>query len=101
VKKNRVQPSEASEQQHSNHNKVAKMLLMVVGLFFLTWMPHLATNTLYSLTQDPSDQFVILHDYCQMLLGVNSFLNPLIYANQNKLFRAAFARLLRKAKVST
>jgi hypothetical protein len=95
VKKSRVQPSEASE-QHSNHYKVTKMLLLVVGLFYLTWMPNIITTTFYSLTQDTSDQFVILHDYCKMLLGVNSVLNPLIYANQNKLFRAAFIRLLKK-----
>uniref|UniRef100_X1ZZA9 G-protein coupled receptors family 1 profile domain-containing protein n=1 Tax=Capitella teleta TaxID=283909 RepID=X1ZZA9_CAPTE len=95
VKKNRVQDSNSEE---SGHIKVMKMLLKVVGVFYLCRMPHLVITTVYSITpveerEELPDWFMAVFDFAKVFIGLNAVFNPLIYVRSSEQFMDAFKRL--------
>ncbi|ELT99181.1 hypothetical protein CAPTEDRAFT_121728 [Capitella teleta] len=79
--------------------KITKMLLKVVGLFYLCWMPFLVLTIFYTITpigqrEHLPDWFIAIHDLSKVLVAVNSVLNPVIYAHSNQQYRQAFKRIL-------
>ncbi|ELT98359.1 hypothetical protein CAPTEDRAFT_204514 [Capitella teleta] len=96
-KKNRVQDSMTAVR--SGHFKVMKMLLKVVGVYYICRLPFLVTT--FALMATPLNEraflpvwFVILHDMNKTLIGINSLVNPLIYSHSNQEFRDAYKRII-------
>ncbi len=76
--------------------KIARMLATVLGIFYICWIPYLFTLPLASLHRGGQDP-LWLHVWEQVggiIVICNSFLNPLVYAWQNKTFRRAFQKIL-------
>uniref|UniRef100_X2ALK6 G-protein coupled receptors family 1 profile domain-containing protein n=1 Tax=Capitella teleta TaxID=283909 RepID=X2ALK6_CAPTE len=98
IKKNRVDDSNSAAR--IGHIKVMKMLMKVVGIFFLTRVPYTAMTFVWlSVPSGEREQmpnwFLEWHDYTKVLMYGNSICNPLIYAHSNSQFRNAFKRILR------
>ena len=81
--------------------KVTKMLLKVVGVFYMCWMPY-TILTIVSFTPPDSwkrggvpEWTQATFEFTKGLLMVNSAVNPLIYATSDARFRNAFKTLLR------
>ncbi len=75
--------------------KTARMLAMILGIFYLCWVPYLLTIP-FTKDHQGEDPFW-LHTWEQVggiIVICNSFLNPLIYAWQNHTFRRAFQKIL-------
>ncbi|ELU17653.1 hypothetical protein CAPTEDRAFT_199761 [Capitella teleta] len=97
-KKNRVDEEMSAER--SGQFKIMKMLLKVVGVFYLFRMPQLLTTMFYNFT--PIEErdglplwFQVIFDFAKSLVGLNSVFNALIYAQGSQKFRDAFKRLLK------
>ncbi|ELT91559.1 hypothetical protein CAPTEDRAFT_112416 [Capitella teleta] len=88
---------EANITVNSGSFKITKMLLKVVGVFYLCWMPYLILTIyyIYSATATMPTWFQVTHKFSKCMLGLNSVFNPLIYAYGNPQFKMAFERLLR------
>lgn len=78
------------------HQKITLMLLIVVGVFYLCWMPLMmyAIVFLVSPLYFKHDEMIISFEFSKGLIVLNGFFNPFIYATRNKAFRLAFKRLL-------
>jgi hypothetical protein len=81
----------ANQRTMARERKAAKTLAVIVGVFILCWLPFFVVNIIdpycgHCLPPLPVKIFVWLG-------YVNSFLNPLIYA-QNKTFKSAFKAVL-------
>ena len=80
--------------------KITKMLLLVVGVFYISWMPHLIMNSIISAPpaswrmRGTPHWVSVVPEFAKGLLGVNAAANPLIYAWKNSQFRTAFGRIL-------
>ena len=101
--KNRIAPvsqdSACAKSSQAASYKITRMLLTVVGVFYLSWMPYLVMTVVYFLakawkTQSPPEWFLLLHEVSKSLLGLNGICNPFIYARKNIKFRIAYRRLL-------
>ncbi|ELU00723.1 hypothetical protein CAPTEDRAFT_118849 [Capitella teleta] len=97
---NTKQPAKKPQTLNNPANrKLTIMLLMVIGVFFLSWIPYLcitsfslADSSMYS-----SLYYVqVMHEFTKPLIMVNGLLNPLIYAHRNPHFKKAFQQLLRR-----
>ncbi|ELT93028.1 hypothetical protein CAPTEDRAFT_210567 [Capitella teleta] len=97
VKQNKVNIIQSGSTQNTGQYKVTKMLLTVIGVFYLCWIPYIVLTAIFTMTKHLPEWFALLQDLSKLLIGMNSVLNPLIYARGNEKFRAAFARLLRRA----
>ncbi|ELT88992.1 hypothetical protein CAPTEDRAFT_188703 [Capitella teleta] len=97
VKQNKVNIEPSGPTQNPGHYKVTKMLLTVVGVFYAGWIPYIVMTVIFTVSQQRPERFVLLHDFSKLIIGINSVLNPLIYARGNEKFRSAFVRLLRLA----
>ncbi|ELU12117.1 hypothetical protein CAPTEDRAFT_23018, partial [Capitella teleta] len=79
-----------------NKRRIAIMLLVVVGVFYVCWLPYLSV-TCYSLFHPmqygANTNLVIFHEFTKILLNVNGLLNPFIYANRNSHFKKAFKKI--------
>lgn len=85
--------------------KVAKMMIIVVMIFFLSWLPLYFVFTKLKLglqfTRFPNaeDRFTIMMaPFAQWLGASNSCINPLLYAFFNKKYRKEFVGLLHKMR---
>ncbi|ELU01931.1 hypothetical protein CAPTEDRAFT_204269 [Capitella teleta] len=99
--------NEEANAKSRNQFKVTKMLLLVVGCFFTTWLPYIIFNCIsYSLPSPwkihgAPDWFAIPSELSKTMLVVNSIVNPFIYGWKNVLFRDAYYKLLRVRKTPT
>ncbi|ELU17981.1 hypothetical protein CAPTEDRAFT_45276, partial [Capitella teleta] len=80
--------------------KVTKMLLQVVGIFFLSWVPIMTTNVVllnapmkWKLNGIP-EWYVALNEWTKPLMLLNAIANPFIYAFKNIDYRTAYFKLL-------
>ncbi|XP_002740073.1 octopamine receptor beta-2R-like [Saccoglossus kowalevskii] len=76
--------------------RAAKMLAIVIGIFFITWLPYMTSELRisvcgYQCLQLPS---VALRVF-KWLAYANSALNPLIYARNSHRFQYAFSRVFK------
>lgn len=80
--------------------KITKMMLLVVGVFYLCWAPTLITTFIQTFPpkswagKGQPVWFVIIDNFARGLIAMNGFFNPIIYARRNTDFRKAFAKLL-------
>ncbi|ELU08016.1 hypothetical protein CAPTEDRAFT_93883 [Capitella teleta] len=88
---------EANQTVDTGSFKITKMLLKVVGVFYLCWMPYLILTIyyIYAATATMPTWFQVTHEFSKCMLGLNSVFNPLIYAYGNPQFKMAFKRLFR------
>lgn len=83
--------------QELNRRKVAKMVLVVVAAFAISWTPYFLVSFI---TQHVENYFT-KHDYFFTMLCINLFaflnssINPFIYAVMSSRFRAGFGDLAR------
>lgn len=106
---NPVQPTTNKDEEAENDStdfkktpqyKVTKMLLLVVGVFYLSWMPYLTLNSLFFALPTswklygPPPQVLIMYELSKGMLAINAMFNPLIYGYKNLKFRAAYFKLL-------
>ena len=84
----------------SKQFKITKMMLMVVGVFYISWLPYLMLTILYftppqSWMKHGVPEWVLaVHEVSKGLLLFNAAINPVIYAWKNSKFRNAFSKLL-------
>ncbi|KAK2190110.1 hypothetical protein NP493_88g04039 [Ridgeia piscesae] len=80
------------------HIRSAKIMLMVLGTFYLCWCPYMVVAGIVA-SYGPKAPVVlrILYDGTKILAITNSGLNPCIYAWRNIEFRKAYKTLLRCA----
>ena len=74
--------------------KITKMFLLVVGVFYLSWLPWIICTFLTLTADKPSIALLIMHDVSKGFLGLGPMVNPLIYAYKNKLYRNTFKKIL-------
>ena len=78
--------------------KAAKTLLIVIGIFMLSWQPfsfaafYMAVN--YTGATNPNSWARFVSTISEVSLVLNSAVNPLIYARRIPAFRNEFLRLL-------
>ncbi|ELU13325.1 hypothetical protein CAPTEDRAFT_198769 [Capitella teleta] len=95
-----------SEKQIKLNQKVTKMQLTLVGCFYIMYMPYICLTLLKSFPpvaswklHGPPDVISILHEISKVLVGLNSALNPVIYAVRSPHFNKAFRSLLNQSPV--
>ena len=77
-----------------NDVKIRKMMLIVVGTFYICWTPFVVIVVIiYTFGYNPP-WLMILREFMETLVYANSFLNPIIYARRSRPFRTAFKGLL-------
>ena len=91
--------------------KIARMLLIVVGVFWLCWLPGAIWSLLYKYYPnfiDSNNRSLgywyrknIFSSLFQLLALSNSLCNPIIYACLDQTYREAFARLFKKMMCRT
>ena len=76
--------------------RLAKMFLLVIGLFYIWWMPYfLLTGARLMITPPEPIQLSIASQTTMFMAFCNSFMNPFVYAAKNTQFRNAFKVLLK------
>ncbi|ELU16331.1 hypothetical protein CAPTEDRAFT_192441 [Capitella teleta] len=80
--------------------RVTKMLLQVVGIFYLSWLPPIVTTVLIlnsplSWKRDGIPEwYVALNEWSKPLILLNAIANPFIYASKNIHYKTAYCKLL-------
>ncbi|ELU15968.1 hypothetical protein CAPTEDRAFT_193621 [Capitella teleta] len=81
----------------SSNRRLTRMLLMVVGTFYMCWLPYLSI-TWFSFSKPfmyvSMPNLIITHEFTKFILLLSGALNPLIYAQKNAHFKKAFKHLL-------
>ncbi|ELT94471.1 hypothetical protein CAPTEDRAFT_213487 [Capitella teleta] len=80
--------------------KVTKMLLQVVGVFYISWMPQIITNVL--LINPPKswrqngipEWYYFMNEWAKPAMMINTIANPFIYAFKNVHYRTAYFKIL-------
>jgi hypothetical protein len=89
--------NEKLEAMRAYNKRVTMMLLLVVCVFFVTWLPFL-TMTSYSAIRPMdfgrNEYLRIIHAYSKWPMLIAGILNPVIYARKNPRFMKAFKELL-------
>ena len=109
---NKQHPSEpgtghsiSTNQQHltspQRENQVTRLVLAVVGIFYLTWFPFIILSILVMVFDPPPQDLLMARDLCKPILIVGSTANPIIYTMKKPLFRKTFKKILSRATVST
>ena len=78
-------------------HKSTKMMALILGLFELSWMPFLLTQSVHRLVHDPQNSSILLEVFLRfvsVLAFSNSFWNPVVYGWKNKQFRKAYKEVL-------
>ena len=93
--KRRVNPTAGNNQMAINRKKelnIARMLGMVVGVFFLLFSPMFFVT--FTVNQNSAPWHRFLYYICILLADANFWINPVIYSWRNKDFRTSFRTLL-------
>ena len=80
--------------------KAAKTLAVVVGVFFIMWMPYFATTTIRAFRGDGSIPDALQRTVITLAYG-NSCCNFVIYALMNSQLRNAFCQVLKGCSART
>ena len=85
--------------------KIVRMLLFVVGVFFICWLPYsiffFLINYSNLLDWDNFRSLLIYHTVTSLLPLINSLCNPVIYACLDQTYREAFKHLFQKMMCRT
>ena len=73
--------------------RIAKMMIMVLGTFFICYTPALIVSILESFFTD-SLLMIVLEKITVIIAWTNTWINPIIYAWNSKQFELAFRKLL-------
>ncbi|XP_035668464.1 neuropeptide FF receptor 1-like [Branchiostoma floridae] len=94
-------PSPSVQAQMSKKLHVIRMLLIVVVVFFLSWLPIHVFNIVSVFANLTENTLIILYHYVfpivQCMAFINCGINPIIYGYYNKNLRKAFYQLIRKS----
>ncbi|ELU08676.1 hypothetical protein CAPTEDRAFT_187631, partial [Capitella teleta] len=94
------QQTEEAKIKSGKEFKVTKMLLLVVGCFYICWLPWIILNSVFFSspsswkTAGAPKEILIAYEYSKAILVANTIFNPFIYGWKNKLFRDAYYKLL-------
>ena len=82
--------------------KIARMLALVLGIFYLCWLPYFLTLpfALWGMEEKDPFWFHVWEQFSGMVLASNSFLNPIVYAWKDKEFRQGFMKVLHRQQNS-
>ena len=83
-------------QKNNGNFKITKMLLMVIGTNYITWIPTLTLTAviIFSNSQSPmSAEAHIMYEYARLIPLLNAVANPCIYAWKDAKFRMAYRKL--------
>ena len=93
------QASVSSTNALERNAKIAKMLAMVLGIFYLCWIPYFISMPFALMNEDEDPTWLhIWEQLAGIVVLANSFLNPIVYACKNQDFRCAFKALLFKTR---
>ncbi|XP_025016073.1 probable G-protein coupled receptor tkr-1 isoform X2 [Tetranychus urticae] len=98
IKQTILQREGLLRRQEVNRRKVAKMILVVVFAFTISWTPYFLVSIV---TQYQEVNFMTKHNYFFTMLCINLFaflnssINPLIYVLMSTRFRLGFTNILR------
>ena len=84
-----------------NDTKIRKMMLIVVGTFYICWTPFIVIAVLVFSVGFQSAWLLVLMEFAETLVFTNSLLNPIIYAWRSHPFRTAFRDLLNMKRDTT
>ena len=88
------QPYDTYEATTNRQQKrIAKMMIMVLGTYFLCYLPHIVISILERVYTD-SMAILVLEKTTVVFFWTNTWINPLIYAWKSEDFRVAFTKLL-------
>ena len=95
-----TEASAAADRYRKNRATTTKILLSIVGVFFMSHIPCIALSTLYFLTcvhcshsVDNQSHWIIIRPLTELGLMINSSINFIIYAIMGKRFRDRFLKL--------
>jgi hypothetical protein len=96
IRKRRVLPSgaEPPEPGQKSQYKLTKMLLIVVGVFYLCWLPYVLTSATPLLLTTVPSWLPMLVECAKAPVVVNGAVNPLIFAWKNAALRKVFKKTL-------
>ncbi|KAK2140724.1 hypothetical protein LSH36_1268g00017 [Paralvinella palmiformis] len=95
--------SSCATQPSAKTKAFTKMMVLVLGYLIIAWLPYYIIVPLHKVN-DPTTPtwYVYTYDFVTILLYSNSFVNPVIYSWQNRDFRDAYAKILkRKTRVGS
>ena len=75
--------SEATARRTAENQRVVKMFIIIVCLFFIFTIPHSVID-LFRYVDNKSDAVILLHECSVVLTLVNSCTNPFIYAKMHR-----------------
>ena len=84
----------------AGQKKVAKMMVMVLGILLLSWFPFVVCHYYLLALRLMKEDYIVtgtllkVYNVTLHLMCINSAVNPIIYAWQNKDFRTAYKRLV-------
>ena len=73
--------------------RIAKMMIMILGTFFICYIPLLVTLVLQRVYTD-SMVLLVLEKIAAVIFWTNTWINPIIYAWKSEDFRVAFRKIL-------
>ena len=82
--------------------KTARMLALVLGIFYLCWLPYFLTLpfALWGMEDKEPFWFHVWEQFSGIVLISNSFMNPIVYAWKDRDLRHGFKKVLRKQSQS-
>jgi len=94
--KNYPATSNAKESRKKKQKDAAKMLGILIALFWICWTPNLILSTLGAFNITFSSESI--YRISVFMGNLNSLFNPCVYARRNQDFRSALKSLWRKTK---
>ncbi|ELT96133.1 hypothetical protein CAPTEDRAFT_208775 [Capitella teleta] len=91
---------QTEEVRSGNQFKVTKMLLLISGCFYATWLPWIIFNSIFFGLPSSWKKYgvptwiLVAFEYSKVILVANAIANPFIYGWKNLLFRNAYYKLL-------
>ena len=88
-------------QKNNGNFRITKMLLMVIGTNYITWIPvfTFSSISIFSNSQSlMSTEAHVIQDYVNALALLNTVANPCIYAWKDAKFRMAYRKLIHRIR---
>ena len=82
-------------QSPDNDHKIRNMMLLVLGIFYISWIPQITLMLWGFFVHQPNHITKTLEPVCEILYLSNSFMNPFVYAFKSRQYKAGFKTLLR------